>query len=140
MGMNLLLFHPRLLNRTCARCRAWMYDERHHLVTRLGAPVRRPPGSPTPCWQCPKQNPAQGSGCERDLERIQRTLRLYFEVRATAGRALSNREAADRLLMRNLALVDASVRRWELQQARVADSQRRNGGPNGMSPSGHLRR
>ncbi len=118
MGVNLLLFHPQLLQRSCASCRTWMYDDQHQIITRLGVPVRRPPASPTPCWKCPKQSPEQSAGYERDMQRIQRTLRLYFEVRATAGRVLSEREAADRLLARHLALVDMAVRRWELQQWR----------------------
>lgn len=120
MGVNLLLFHPQLLHRSCASCRTWMYDDRHQVITRLGAPVRRPPGSPTPCWKCPKQSPAHALGYERDLARIQRTLRLYFAVRATAGRVLSEREAADPLLARHLAMIDVLVRRWELRAACAA--------------------
>ena len=120
MGVNLLLFHPRLLQRSCTSCRTWMYDEQHRIVTRLGVPVRRPLASPTPCWNCPKQSPARARGYERDMQRIVRTLRLYFEVRATAGRVLSDREAADPLLARHLAIVDGAVRRWELREACAA--------------------
>jgi hypothetical protein len=117
MGVKLLLFHPRLVERTCAKCRTWMYDDAHRLIVRAGEPLRRPPASPTPCWKCPKQNPSAARGCERDMARILRTLWLYFAVRATAGRVLSPREAADPLLARNLALVDALVRGWEAEQA-----------------------
>jgi hypothetical protein len=120
MGVNLLLFHPRLLQRTCDLCRTWMFDEQHRIITRLGVPVGRPAASPTPCWNCPKQSPARARGYERDMQRIARMLRLYFEVRATAGRVLSDREAADSLLARHLAIVDMAVRRWELRQACAA--------------------
>ena len=43
---------------------------------------------------------------------------LYFEVQATAGRCLSDREAADRLLARHLAIVDAVVRRVAVLRTR----------------------
>jgi hypothetical protein len=118
MGVKLLLFHPQLLKRTCASCRQWLYDDRHHIVTRAGQPVCRPPGSPTPCWKCPKGSPAQSAGLERDLDKIGATVDLYFRVRATAGRCLSQREAADLLTVRNLSIVEAIVRKWEAAHAR----------------------
>ena len=111
--MNLILLHPRLLDADLSRCQTWLYDERHQIVRRLGEKVRRPPDTLLPCWKCPKQSPAAAAGCERDMERIARTVRLYFEVQATAGRCLSEREAADRLLARHLAIVDgAAARPW----------------------------
>jgi len=115
--VKLILLHPQLIERTCARCQAWLYDEQHQVVRRLGQPVPRPPESLLPCWQCPKQSPAAAAGCERDIERIARTVRLYFAVQATAGRCLSEREAADRLTARNLALVAAVVRQVAQAQA-----------------------
>ena len=118
MGMKLLLFHPQLLKRTCASCRQWLYDDQHRFVTRAGQPVRRPPGSPTPCWKCPKGSPAQSAGYERDLDKIGATMDLYFRVRATVGRCLSQREAADSLTVRNLSIVDAIVRKGEAAQAK----------------------
>ncbi len=113
MGVNLLLFHPQLLKRTCQQCQTWLFDDQHRLVQRAGRPVRRPPGSPTPCWNCPKKSPAEARGFERDMGKISRTLELYCQVRATAGRCLSDREASDPLLARNLAIVDAIVRRGQ---------------------------
>lgn len=118
--MNLILLHPQLLERTCARCQTWLYDDRHRIVRRLGQRVRRPPGTLLPCWKCPKQSPAASAGCERDLDRIARTVRLYFEVLATAGRCLSDREACDALLVRHLAIVDAVVRRLATSQSLAA--------------------
>jgi hypothetical protein len=115
--VKLLLFHPHLLQRTCARCQQWLYDDQHQFVMRAGQRVRRPPGSPTPCWTCPKQSPAHARRYERDLDKIGATVDLYFRVRATAGRCLSQREAADRLTARNLSIVDTIVRKWELAQA-----------------------
>ncbi|HEX3728030.1 MAG TPA: hypothetical protein VHV08_17385 [Pirellulales bacterium] len=112
--MKLLLFHPQLLHRTCDRCRTWLYDDKHQVMTRAGCPVRRPSGSPTPCWQCPKQSPEQARGYEYDMRRIARRIELYFQVRATSGRCLDERAARDALVARHLALVDTLVRAWEL--------------------------
>jgi hypothetical protein len=125
MGVKLLLFNPHLVPRTCRRCQTWLYDDDHRVVTRAGQPVRRPHGSPTPCWKCPKQSPAVAAGCERDLPRTSRLLDLYFRVRATFGRCLSDREAADPLTARNLAIIDAIVRQWELGQPAPASRSRR---------------
>jgi len=116
MGVKLLLFHSRLAERTCTLCRAWLYDEAHRPIMRLGRRVSRPPASPTPCWQCPKQSPTVAAGFERDRAKIERTLESYFRVRATAGQCLAPLGGADRLLARHLALVDAIVRRHEQQQ------------------------
>jgi len=110
MGVKLLLFHPQLLKRSCQQCQTWLFDEKHQPILRGGRPVRRPSGSPTPCWSCPKKSPAHSRGCERDMQRISQTLELYYQVRATAGRCLSECEAADPRLARNLAIVDAVVR------------------------------
>jgi hypothetical protein len=108
-----LLFHPRLLQRTCALCQRWLYDDEHSVLTRGGQRICRPPGSPTPCWKCPKQSPAHAAGYERDLDRIVRVVELYHRVRATAGRCLSDREAHDPLTTRYLAIVDRLVRQLE---------------------------
>jgi hypothetical protein len=83
----------------------------------LGQPVPRPAGTLLPCWKCPKRSPAEAAGCERDLDRILRTVRMYFEGRATAGRSLGDRQARDALLIRHLAIVDLAVRRLTAAQA-----------------------
>jgi hypothetical protein len=114
--VKLILFHPQLLKRTCARCQTWLFDDAHSILTRAGQPLRRPDGSVPPCWKCPKQSPAHARGYERDMDRIVRTLALYFQSRATHGRSLSERAARDALLARNLAIVDSIVRPWERAQ------------------------
>jgi len=118
--VNLLLFHSPLRERTCVRCQTWLYDDQHQIVTRLGEPVRRPPGSPTPCWKCPKQSPARAAELERAADRVERTLRRYLAVRGTFGACLSRRERTDRLLARHLTLVDRLVRRFEAISAVAA--------------------
>ncbi|MBI3837398.1 MAG: hypothetical protein HY288_05640 [Planctomycetia bacterium] len=116
MGAKLLLFHPQLLNRTCASCQEWLYDDQHRFIMRAGQRVSRPKGSPTPCWKCPKESPVHAAGYERDIDKIASTIDLYFRVRATAGRCLSPCEAADPLTVRKLSIVDRIVRKWELAQ------------------------
>ena len=111
-----MLFHPRILARSCDDCQRWLFDDDHQKILRVGIPVRRPAGSPTPCWKCPKQNPRQGRPLERDLPRIGRAVELYFRIRGTAGSCLSAAERRDPLLARGMALVDALLRRAELEQ------------------------
>ena len=57
------------------------------------------------------------AGVERDKTRIERTLEIYFQMRAIAGLPSADGMFADRLLCRNLAIVDTIVRRWERTQA-----------------------
>jgi hypothetical protein len=113
LGVNLRLFHPAVLQRSCESCQQWMYDDQHRLVRRLGEPVPRPADCPTPCWKCPKHSPTYAAGAERDAARIRATLQLSLNVRATGGRCLNAAQAADSLLVRHLTIVDAIVRRWE---------------------------
>ncbi len=44
--------HPEIP--ACADCQAWMYDSDWRPSRRLGKPVPRRPGVPTPCYRCPK--------------------------------------------------------------------------------------
>jgi hypothetical protein len=110
MGVKLALLHPQIIERSCARCQTWLHDDQHRCVLREGKPVRRPAGAPTPCWKCPKQSPKLAASYERDLERIGRMLDLYFRVRATNGRCLSEAQARDPLTARYLAIIDGLVR------------------------------
>jgi hypothetical protein len=118
LGVNLRLFHPAVLHRSCESCRQWMYDDGHRLVRRLGQSVPRPSDCPTPCWKCPKRSPAYSAGAERDAARIRATLQLSLNVRATGGRCLNAQQAADALLVRHLTIVDAIVRRWHARPLR----------------------
>jgi hypothetical protein len=90
-----------------------MYDDDHRIVRWRGRPLRRPADSPTPCWSCPKRNPAYAAGYERDAARIERALQIYFQIRATAGSGTLAGSLLDPLLRRNLTIIDAIVRRWE---------------------------
>ena len=101
------MLHPRIVNRSCAQCEKWLFDDEHRLVTRLGAPVPRPAGAPTPCWSCPKKSPEQGGAFERELGRISRAISLYHQVRGSAGRCLSPAERRDAIVRRNLGILDS---------------------------------
>jgi hypothetical protein len=130
LAVGLLLARPRLAERTCARCGKWMYGDDHRIRHWNGRPLRRPAASPTPCWKCPKKNPAMGAVIERMLPRAERLVDFYLRVRATHGRALDDCQAADAHLLRDLAVVDRLLVRWE--RARAAGRQR-GAGPTGAA-------
>lgn len=55
--MRLLLHHTEWASRSCEDCARWLYDEDGQVVRRpakVGLPVVRPAGAPTPCHKCPK--------------------------------------------------------------------------------------
>ena len=105
--MKLLVFHPQLLGRSCHDCQQWLFDERHQKVLRAGKCVPRPPGSPTPCWKCPKKNPEHGARLERALPQAARCLDLYYQVQGSAGACLSPAERGDAIVRRNLGIAHA---------------------------------
>ena len=114
--MKLILLHPQILNRSCASCQHWLFDDDHHLILRLGQPIARPPGSPTPCWKCVKKSPHAARGLERDLPETASALELYYRLRATGGGCLSDAQRCDPLLARHMAIIDALVRQAERDQ------------------------
>jgi len=71
------------------------------------------PGSPTPCWSCPKQNPTRGQRLERALPKVTRALNLYYQVRGSAGQCLAQPEREDAIVRRNLGIVDVLIMRLE---------------------------
>jgi hypothetical protein len=72
---------------------------------RPPAPVPRPAGTPTPCYRCPKKNPLEAQGVERDLARALAAIELYYRVQGTAGACLSPEIASDPITVRNLGIV-----------------------------------
>lgn len=116
MGMKLLVLHPQLLQRTCADCRNWIYDERHQPLTRGGQPIPRPAGVPTPCTTCPKGNALDGDYFDRHASGFAWLIRRRHEAIATGGACFSTAERADPLLHRNLGIVEAVLRKLEIEQ------------------------
>lgn len=72
---------------------------------RPAEPVPRPVGIPTPCYRCPKKNPQEAAGVERDLTRALAAVELYYQVQGTAGACLSPDDADDPIIVRNLGIV-----------------------------------
>lgn len=111
-----MLFHPAVARINCSDCLKVVYD------FDTGEPVRICNGTlpmlrvlPPPCEKCPKKSPER----EREFvlsDRNLKTIRLYYEVRATGGACLTERERSDRLLTRNLQLIDRLVREHERKQ------------------------
>jgi hypothetical protein len=116
MGVKLLVLHPQILAQPCSECRQWVYDDRHRKLLRGGQPVARPPGVPTPCSSCPKQNAIAGAYFDRHVHDFAWLLRRRHEISGTAGACLTAAERADPLLHRNLGVVDALLRQIEREQ------------------------
>lgn len=58
----MLLLYPNVAARSCADCQKYLYEDKPgdfavepmRRPARVGLPLLRPPGAPTPCHQCPK--------------------------------------------------------------------------------------
>lgn len=118
-GVRLLALHPRILDRPCSDCRAWLYDERHQLILHRGQPIARPPGVPTPCSTCPKHDPLDGAYFDRHATNIAWLIRRRAESAATGGACLTRGERRDAILHRNLGIVDAVL--GQLEAEHMAD-------------------
>lgn len=114
--MRLLLFHPVMAQISCSECQKVVYDfDTGEKITICNGSLPMLRVLPPPCEKCPKQSPrheAEFVLSDRNL----RTLRLYYEVRATGGACLSEAERQDRLLTRNLYTIDRLVREFERKQ------------------------
>jgi len=91
--MRLLLAHPWIAGLDCWECRRWMVDiQRQVWIRSHGERVRRPQGTPTPCWQCPKCAGAEVKdswvGQRRTLTRANlEAIRAFYEHRPPADGA-----------------------------------------------------
>lgn len=81
-GVGLLLRHPYLPS--CSDCQAWMYDPKTWKRSeRLGTQQRRTPGTPTPCYLCPKSADKRTPSPDHELSRRnQQALELYYQIKA----------------------------------------------------------
>jgi len=84
---------------------------------RPAEPVPRPVGTPTPCHRCPKKNPQEAGGVERDLRRAVAAIELYYQVQGTAGACLSPATSSDPVTIRNLGIVRKIIEEKQLQTA-----------------------
>lgn len=121
--MKLLLFHPGAARVSCEDCRTYLYDlEQGERKTYRAGPTReerpyiRPAGVPSPCESCPKKSPEEARQLNLSPKN-RKTLWLYLEVRATFAACLTPIMRRDRLLRRNLAIVDSVYRDFERHEA-----------------------
>lgn len=109
--MGLILRHPDLIQRTCASCRTWMYQDGKELsgkrMERRGEPVARLPGIPTPCHKCPKINAVIGQRVDREIHRIAQAMHTHNVAKATGGRGLPQHLAEDEIVCRNLGIIES---------------------------------
>jgi hypothetical protein len=91
--VRLLLFHPEVAHRSCADCKKYLHDDRGEFFgdivrrpLKIGLPLLRPPGTPTPCFICPKipdDAPERSATYATDMtERNRQVYRHYQECRA----------------------------------------------------------
>lgn len=76
---------------------------------RPAEPVPRPIRAPAPCYRCPKKNPQEAAGVERDLPRTIAAVELYYQVQGTAGACLTDEDANDPIVIRNLGVVQQII-------------------------------
>jgi hypothetical protein len=86
---------------------------------RGGKPIPRGPKLKTPCWECPKNSPEEESQHVLS-DKNRQLLALYYEIKATHGRCMTDRLAADPLLRHKLAIVGRIVEDWERHEAKMA--------------------
>lgn len=118
--MRLLLFHPGPSRIDCAKCIRYVHDmDTGELKQYRSGPkrelrsVERPKGQSPPCEKCPKESPQKAKQYELSAKNW-RALWYYYEARA-AG--LTESDRSDRLLRRNLAILDRIHRQWEAHEA-----------------------
>lgn len=109
------MFHPGVLQISCADCREVVYDlQTGQKKTYRAGPKREVRcqlrgGTPPPCDKCPKGGPEREADCYLTPANW-RVFNLYCEMRATAGTSLTETQRQNPMLLRRLALVDAIVR------------------------------
>ncbi len=83
--MSLLLWHPEVTGRSCDDCAKYVYDdtptEMGPKVMRRGLPVLRPPGSPLPCYHCPKIPAGKPKHRDFAVELSERNWQVYIHYR-----------------------------------------------------------
>jgi len=107
-----MLFHPRVARVSCRDCQTWLYED-WELVrrpARVGLPVRRPKGMPTPCHKCPKipdEAPKSAQFAAELSDRNRRAYLHYLECEAVG------RFPDDPIVARNAAIIRGWLRAAE---------------------------
>lgn len=109
--MRLLLAHPLVAARSCEDCARWVYLDDGRQQLRLGLPVLRPKGTPTPCWKCPKVPEDAPAKVREHAEELSDqnwlAYRHYLECRAVG------RFPDDPIVRRQASLVRQVTEGWE---------------------------
>jgi hypothetical protein len=82
------------------------------LETKDKRKQKRPAGSKTPCWECPKQSPENEKNCQLS-ERNIKTLELYYRFRACGWDGLPASCRGDSIVVRNFAIIDKIIRQQD---------------------------
>lgn len=94
--------------RSCADCARWLYKDDGAVLTRgrERVPVPRPPGTPTPCHECPKV-PADAPARTREhaVEPSEGSWRVWRHYRECKAVAWQVPEAADPIVRRHAGLL-----------------------------------
>lgn len=106
--MRLVLLHPEIVGRSCADCKAWMFDDSPTRLSgrkfvRAGQPQPRPPNLPTPCHQCPKIPAGADPKPENAVELSPKNWRAYSHY--LECRAVLKFPDADPIVRRNAVLI-----------------------------------
>ena len=107
----MLLVHPGPASIDCDDCQKFIYDletGQRKQVGRKGhrKPQPRPPGIPLQCGNCPKRSLAESKKIELS-EKNRLAYRAWAEVKATYGKAMSERMAADGIVRQNFSIIDS---------------------------------
>ncbi len=76
--------------------------------------MKRPPGSPMQCKDCPKGSPAEAKKNELTFRNL-KAFRFSKRMRASRGAGLSSTMKTDAIILRNLAIIDEIMTQAEQQ-------------------------
>jgi hypothetical protein len=114
------VFYPEVATRSCANCRAFLYDEKTGEIRkgRDGQPAKRPDPNKVPCVldKCPKghySKPITNTSFTRQV------IALHAQAKATGCMVLNKRERRDRLLAHWFSIID-QINKYADQQQLVA--------------------
>lgn len=102
---------------SCEECKQWLLDVKTGTFTiRNKQRQPRAPGTPTPCWKCPKQSPEHAKRLSYSRQHLA-LLQMYFRSRATFGRSLSEAEAKDPIVASHFAMIDIVLKSHERSES-----------------------
>lgn len=110
----MLLMHPEVAARSCDDCRRYVYKPDGEILrrpARVGLPVLRPAGSPTPCHTCPKipaDSPVRDPSQAVELNAKNRQAYWHYQQCAAVGHFPD-----DPIVKRNAAIIAGVLKRLD---------------------------